>query len=84
MDANDANKERIIYKELSYKITGLLFSVHNELGRFCREKQYADAFEESLKKEKIDFEREKFLPVEMVDNQGTNRVDFIIGDTIFN
>jgi hypothetical protein len=30
----------IVYKELSYKITGLLYKTHKELGRFRNEKQY--------------------------------------------
>jgi|SRR3989344_1513511 len=82
MDANDTNKEKIIYKELSYIITGLLFEVHNELGRFCREKQYADAVESVLKRDTVAFEREKVLSVEIIDNQQTNRVNFIVDGKI--
>ena len=29
----------LIYPELSYKINGILFSTHNELGQYAREKQ---------------------------------------------
>ena len=36
------NKDKLIYPELSYKITGILFAVHNELERFRNEKQYGD------------------------------------------
>ena len=71
-------QSKIIQKELSYAITGLLFDVHNELGRFCREKQYADAFEFVLKENKIAYEREKELPVRIIENDFTNRVDFVI------
>jgi len=70
--------EKIIEKELSYRINGLLFEVHNELGRFCREKQYGDYFEKLLINEKIEYEREKSLPLEVIDNQFTNIVDFAI------
>jgi adenylyl-sulfate kinase len=49
---------RILHKELSYKITGLLFKTHKELGRFKNEKQYADYFEELLSKERISYKRE--------------------------
>lgn len=45
-------EEKIIHKELSYKITGLLFKVHTELGRYCREKQYGDALEKLFTTEK--------------------------------
>lgn len=75
-------EEKIIYKDLSYKISGILFKVHNELGRYCREKQYGDALEKLLKEENVNFEREKELPVPMIDNQYTNKVDFIIESKI--
>jgi GxxExxY protein len=74
--------EKIIEKELSYKINGLLFKVHNELGRFCREKQYGDFFEKLLIEEKIDFEREKELPIKNIDNRFTNKVDFVINNKL--
>lgn len=70
--------DKIIEKELSYKINGLLFEVHNHLGRFCREKQYGDFFEKLLIDEKIDYEREKELSVVGIDNRFTNVVDFVI------
>lgn len=73
---------QIIYKDLSYRINGLLFKVHNELGRYCREKQYGDALDKLLTQEKIKFEREKELPIKLVDNQHTNKVDFVIEDKI--
>jgi len=70
--------EKIIENELSYRINGLLFEVHNKLGRFCREKQYGDYFEKLLINENIEYEREKSLPLEIIDNQFTNIVDFAI------
>ncbi len=81
MHANTTNgeqKEKIIYRELCYRLNGLLFKIHNELGRYCREKQYADALEKSLRESSLRFVREKALPLEQIDNQGTNRVDFDI------
>jgi len=35
----------ILHKELSYKINGILFEVHNKLSRFFSHKQYCDAIE---------------------------------------
>jgi len=79
MNSNDTNeKEKIVYKELSYLITGILFEVHNKLGRYGREKQYGDMLENFLKDRNISYEREKELPVDKIDNQFTNRVDFVI------
>ena len=72
----------IIYKDLSYKINGLLFKVHNELGRFCKEKQYGDAFESLLKSEKISYTREESIPLELIENRNTNKTDFIIEEKI--
>lgn len=50
--------ERVIYPELSYLLTGVCFSVHNEIGRFARERQYADCLEQKLLELKIPFKRE--------------------------
>ncbi len=72
----------IIHKELSYRVNGILFSVHNRLGRFCREKQYADLFETLLKEADIPYEREKALPIPDIDDRFTNKVDFVISNTL--
>ncbi len=63
---------QIIYRELSYNVTGLLFKVHNTLGRYAREKQYGDVFDEMLKQENLHYSREHKI--------GTlgNIADFII------
>jgi len=42
-------KNNVLYPELSYRLNGLFFRIHNELGRFRNEKQYADALESALK-----------------------------------
>ena len=49
----------IIFKELGFIINGILFSVHNELGRYCNEKQIGDLIEFKLKEKNLKFEREK-------------------------
>jgi len=75
MDDQNKNKKHIIQKELSYDIAGILFKVHNEMGRFCREKQYCDRIEELLKEKGIKYKRE------LRDND-SNRLDFMIEDKI--
>ena len=80
-----ANNEfsKLIFPELSYEITGILFKTHNELGRFLNEKQYADAVEKLLKEGKIKYEREKDLPISFDGEQkGRNKVDFMIENKI--
>jgi len=50
--------DKVIYKDLSYKITGLLYKTHRVLGRYRNEKQYADYFEGLLKDEGLKYVRE--------------------------
>lgn len=77
------NFSKLIYPDLSYKINGILFAVHNELGRFRNEKQYADAVENYLKKFNIKYEREKILPPSFDEElKGRNKIDFLIDDKI--
>ena len=74
MDTNDTNK--LIYPELSYFLTGLLFSVHNKLGRYCREKQYGDEIENKLKELKVPYKREFII------KERGNTFDFLIDNKI--
>ena len=60
-----------------------MFTVHNELGRFSNEKQYADYIEAYLRKLKIKYDREKILPPSFNDElKGRNKVDFLIENKI--
>jgi len=75
--------KNILYSELSYKICGLLFAVHNQLGRYKNEKQYSDALENLLKDQKINYLREKSLPISFMGEAGGRNIpDFIIEDKI--
>ena len=74
---------KVLHPELSYRLNGILFKVHNVLGRFRNEKQYGDALEAEFKNNRIKFEREKILPISFVGEESyRNKVDFIIEDTI--
>lgn len=76
-------KGKIIYKELSYKINGILFGVHNDLGRYRNEKQYCDAIENDFRDTDIKYERETVLPVSFNnEKQGRNKLDFLIENKI--
>lgn len=81
-----ANKDmmpKIILPKLSYKITGILFKTHNELDRFCNEKQYGDYIENLLKENDIKYKREIIIPESFVgEHKGRNKVDFIIKDRV--
>lgn len=77
------NANKLIYPELSYKINGILFTVHNELGQFCNERQYCDLIENYLKKFNLKYEREKILPPSFENElKGRNKIDFLIDDKI--
>lgn len=74
MHTNNTNK--IIYPELSFKINGVCFKVHNQLGRYSREKQYCDLLEEEFKKLRISYIREFRI------NKTSNIIDFLIDNKI--
>ncbi len=77
------NEGKIIYPELSYEITGMLFEVHNELGNYCREKQYCDALEKLLIEKGMFYEKEVIVETESeYIKNNSNRIDFIIEDQI--
>ena len=69
--------------DLSFKINGILFKTHNQLGRYCSENQYADFIEKCLKESLLKYEREKILPpIFEGEKVGRNKIDFLIEDTI--
>jgi len=70
--------ENIVYRDLSYKLNGICFRVHRELGRFCRERQYADRLEELLQKAGIMYKREFEIKKLSQSSPDGNRVDFLI------
>lgn len=70
----------VLFPELSYKINGACFNVHNKLGRYSREKQYADELERELKKEGLNFKREARICKENV--FVGNVIDFVVENSI--
>ena len=79
MHPNDTNaKPKIVEAELCYKLNGLFFKVHNDLGRFARERQYADHLEPLLKEFGLAYEREYEIKSLKSDSPRGNRVDFLV------
>lgn len=76
-------RTRLVFPELSYKLAGLFFNVHNNLGRFCKEKIYGDALSKLLDDSNFKFEREKRLDINIKDiNLTKNWADFVVENKI--
>ncbi len=70
---------KLILKDESYELMGLMFRIHSQLGPSCKEKNYQDAIEMIFKKENIEYEREKevFIPFEG-EKLGGFFIDFLV------
>ncbi len=76
MSTDAGSKNKLLYGELSYKLNGLLFAIHNELGTYAREKQYGDLLALKLDESNILFRRECII------GDSGNIADFIIENVI--
>lgn len=73
----------LVYPELSFKIIGILFDIHNEIGGGHKEKYIQKAIENALKKEKIPFQKELRCPLIYDDKEiGKYFLDFLIDNKI--
>ena len=73
----------LIFPELSYKVCGLLFYVHNRLGRFRKEREYATALEIVLKENNVKYSREENKENDILGKKfSLYRTDFIIDSKI--
>ena len=62
----------MLYEKETFKLNGIAFRVQNLLGRFGREKQYCDLYEQELLAAKIPYEREVTI------GDTGNRLDFFV------
>lgn len=73
----------LLYKELSYKINGLLFKVDNLIGYGQVEKTYCNALEELLKTDLIPYKRELSHTIKINDKTVSRQYfDFLIDEKI--
>lgn len=74
---------KIIYKDLSYNIVGVMFEVFNELGYGYQEKHYERAAEKTFIDKKINYKRQ--LPYSIIfrgEKIGIYYLDFLVEDKI--
>lgn len=75
--------EKILYKELSYKLVGSFYEVYNKLGCGFKEIIYHNALALELKETDLSFEEEKQLVVEYKGKKvGIYVPDFIVEDKV--
>lgn len=75
--------DKIIYKDLSYKVVGILFEVYNKLGYGYKEKYYEKAIAASFKAEGIKFrEQVSFKLMFRKEMVGRYYLDFLIEDKV--
>ena len=76
--------EEYLYKEESYKIIGILFEVHKNLGKGFSEIVYKDALEYEFKINNIPYQREKEFSVNYKETILKHKfyADFVVYDKI--
>ena len=75
--------DKVIYKELSYKLLGAIFTVYNELGHGFKERYYEDAIAKEFDIRGIKYKRQ--LPCKLAykgEIIGGYRFDFLVEDKI--
>lgn len=73
---------KIIFPELSYKIMGILFTVHNDLGPGYMEKHYQKAVKENLISKRICFKEQNKIILGKDGSIGFYYIDFVIENKI--
>jgi GxxExxY protein len=72
--------ENLIYPELSYKIVGLVYDVHNTLGGGLREKVYEKALVAALTEAGFGIDRQLLMPIIYKEKKIANRYLDILVD----
>ncbi|OGF31587.1 hypothetical protein A2533_00060 [Candidatus Falkowbacteria bacterium RIFOXYD2_FULL_35_9] len=76
-------KDKVLYKDLSYIVGGILFQVYNYHGFGLREKIYCQYINKLLRENKINFQEQFTIPVKYYNRHEVKRyADFLIDDQI--
>ena len=82
-DGDMEKNEKLIHSDLTYKIIGLLFKIHTELGCGFPEKIYQRAIELELQRAGLDYKREKEVKLKYSDNIiGAFRLDLVVDEKV--
>ena len=83
MNTTKLRRNDLIYPDESYKIIGVLFDVHNELGEGHHEKYYQKAVAVGLEKARFKFKEQHYAPLKYKGNViGRQYFDFLIDGKI--
>lgn len=83
MVRQELKRDDLLYPELSYKLMGILFEVHNKMGYGFLERYYQKAIAAELRKNNIPFTEQTKVELIIEDEVLTNGfVDFIIDNKI--
>jgi GxxExxY protein len=76
--------DKLLHRELSYKLRGLFFEIRNTYGPGQKENIYGNILTEALKENKISFEREKSINIYTPNGKvaGSYKPDFITDNKI--
>lgn len=78
-----ADKEKFLYKDLSYKIVGCFYDVYNELGPAHKEQVYQEALKLAFGEKDINFKSNKRLKIIFRGKEvGVYEPDFIAEEKI--
>lgn len=80
---NKIKRTDLVYPDLSFKIVGVLFEVHNQLGGSHKEKYYYNSIKVLLEKNKISYKEQIIVPLLVNDKKvGKYILDFLVEDKI--
>jgi len=75
--------DKVVYRELSYRIMEAVFEVHNTLGPGFLESVYEEALAHELQMRSIPFHRQKKIVIHYKERVvGNHRLDFVIDDAV--
>jgi len=76
---------KLLHGDLTERIIGLCYDVHNQYGSGQKESIYQNALSEKLLKDSIPFEKEVDIPIKSEDTGkrlGNHRLDFVIDNKV--